>query len=556
MTLTPSFRKLLTLALLALPLLLVPATRAHASTTQVSMFQDDPAIESNPQYALGQVRQLGGTMVKLWLNWSQVAPARYSRRPPRHFNASNPSAYPRGAWNVYDRVVRDAAAKGIGVNFDIGIGAPIWATGPGAPRDGQHHFNWEPSPSAFGAFVRAAARRYSGTFRPSGSSTPLPRVSFWSIWNEPNLGFQLAPQGVPGHLRIENSGRLYRGLLNAAWTALHQTGHGQDTILMGDLGPRGNSFFGVFSSMKPLQFLRALYCVDSHYRQLRGSAAALRGCPTTARASRRFRAQNPALFSASGLALHFWSRWYAPNVDFEHDPDYAGLPQIPHVQKILDTLQRAYRSNKKLSIYNTEYGYLTDPPNPDVGYPGHPFPSPATAAAWLNWAEYLEWKNPRIQSFAQYVLADSPSLTPGPYTGWSSGLITYKGEQKPTYGAWRMPLYLPSTSTYQGGSLEVWGCLRPARYAITETGQGQTAQIQFAPSGSSDYTTVATAGVNDPNNCYFDRRIQFPGSGTVRVQWGNASSSSSSSSSTGYTDPFAPPTQPVLYSRTVAINVH
>ena len=281
--------------------------------------------------------------------------------------------------------------------------------------------------------------------------------------------------------------------------------------------------------MKPLQFLRALYCVDSRYRQLRGSAAALRGCPTTAAASRRFRAQNPALFSASGLALHFWSRWYAPNVDFEHDPDYAGLPQIPHVQKVLDALQRAYRSSKKLSIYNTEYGYLTDPPNADVGYPGHPFPSPTTAAGWLNWAEYLEWKNPRIQSFAQYVLTDSPSLSPGPYTGWSSGLITYTGQQKPTYGAWRMPLYLPSTSTYSGGSLEVWGCLRPARYAIADTGQGQTAQIQFAPSGSSDYTTVATAGVNDPNNCYFDRRIQFPGSGTVRVQWGNASSSSSSS---------------------------
>ena len=68
--------------------------------------------------------------------------------------------------------------------------------------------------------------------------------------------------------------------------------------------------------MKPLVFMRALYCVDSRYRQLRGYAAAVRGCPTTAAGSRRFRAQNPGLFSQSGIALHFWSRWYAPTVNF------------------------------------------------------------------------------------------------------------------------------------------------------------------------------------------------------------------------------------------------
>ena len=80
------------------------------------------------------------------------------------------------------------------VYFDLGIQAPIWATGPGAPRDGQHHFNWEPSSSAFASFVRAVGRRYSGSYRPNGASAPLPRVSFWSVWNEPNLGFELAPQ--------------------------------------------------------------------------------------------------------------------------------------------------------------------------------------------------------------------------------------------------------------------------------------------------------------------------------------------------------------------------
>lgn len=546
---TRSSRKLLVLALLAIPLvLLLPATRAHASNTQVSMFQDDPALESNPQYVLGQVRLLGGTMVKVWLNWSQLAPARLSRRAPRGFNASNPAAYPASHWSVYDRIVRDAAAQRIGVNFDLGIQAPIWATGPGAPRDGQPHFNWEPSPSAFAAFVRAVGRRYSGTFTPRGASSPLPRVSFWSLWNEPNLGFELAPQGVPRHLTIENSGRLYRGLVNAGWTALHQTTHSRDTILMGDLGPRGNNFFGVFSSMKPLVFLRALYCVDSRYRQLRGYAAAIRGCPTTGAASRRFRAQNPALFSASGVGDHMWSRWYPPTSEGARDPNFSGLPDIPHVEKVLDTLQRAYGSGKKLSIYNTEYGYLTNPPNPDAGFPQHPFPSPATAAGWLNWAEFLEWRNPRMQSFSQYVLADSPS-DQNPYVGWSSGLITYTGQPKPTYAAWRMPLYLPVTSTAAQHYLEVWGCIRPARYAIADTGQPQTAQIQFAPRGTSSYTTVATATIRDPNRCYFDRWIQFPGSGNVRVQWNYPPGDPL----LGSTDPMNPAP---LYSRTVSITMH
>jgi hypothetical protein len=550
MDMTQSPRKLLGLALLALlPLLLIPATRAHASNTQVSMFQDDPALESNPQYVLGQVRLLGGTMVKVWMNWSQIAPHRLARNAPRGFNASNPAAYPPGAWNVYDRIVRDAAAEGIGVNFDLGIQAPIWATGPGAPRDGQHHFNWEPSPSAFAAFVRAAGKRYSGTFTPRGQSTPLPRVNFWSIWNEPNLGFELAPQGVPHHLSIENSGNLYRGLVDAGWSALHQTGHGRDTILIGDLGPRGGFPFGVFSSMNPLEFLRALYCVDSGYHQLRGYAAAIRGCPTTAAGSRRFRAQNPGLFAASGIADHMWSRWYPPTSEGPKSPDFFGLPDVGHAATVLDRLQRVYGSGKKFSIYNTEYGYITDPPNPDQGYPTHPFPSPATAAGWLNWAEYLEWKNPRMQSFSQYVLTDSPSYEAGKYVGWSSGLITYTGQHKPTYDAWRMPLYLPSTSTFGGGSLEVWGCLRPAAYAIRDTGQAQTAQIQFAPSGSSDFTTVATATISNRNSCYFDRRIQFPGSGTVRLAW----SYPPGDPLLGNTDPTSPAP---LYSRSVGITIH
>ena len=55
---------------------------------------------------------------------------------------------------------------------------------------------------------------------------------------------------------------LYRGLVDAAWSAFAATGHGHDTILIGELAPAGDSHGVVnFNNMPPLRFLRALYCV-------------------------------------------------------------------------------------------------------------------------------------------------------------------------------------------------------------------------------------------------------------------------------------------------------
>ena len=143
-----------------------------------------------------------------------------------------------------------------------------------------------------------------------GDAGDLPRVSFWSIWNEPDYGPSLAPQGVPGDLTVENSPRMYRRLLDAAWAALQATGHtpATDTILFGELAPRGEKRWGVFSGMKPLVFLRALYCVDSRYRPLRGTRGAGQGMPDhggrlaalprpASRAIRRQRRLRPPLYA-------------------------------------------------------------------------------------------------------------------------------------------------------------------------------------------------------------------------------------------------------------------
>ena len=109
---------------------------------------------------------------------------------------------------------------GIAIDFTIDGPAPLWATGSGAPRGTTGYFRgaWQPSAKEFGYFVRAVGTRYSGSYKPRGSSTALPRVNFWSIWNEPNYGYDIAPQGIGSNQSIPNSPHVYRNLLDAAWS--------------------------------------------------------------------------------------------------------------------------------------------------------------------------------------------------------------------------------------------------------------------------------------------------------------------------------------------------
>jgi hypothetical protein len=513
---------------LAAAMLAIPAGPAVASPQQVSIMEDDPHLDIDPAGTLARMRMLGAHVVRVSVHWDWIAPAPNATRAPRGFNATNPAAYPASHWRLWDAIATVAHNDGMSVDFDLMGGAPRWAQGPGRPA-GNHNGNWEPSASAFAAFVRAIGTRYSGTYAPPGASKPLPRVSFWTVWNEPDYGPSLAPQGVPGNLTIENSPRMYRGLLDAAWSGLNASGHhtSTDTVAWGELAPRGESFWGVFSGMKPLTFLRALYCVDSHYHQLRATAAQVRGCPTTAAASRRFRAQHPALFSASGVSDHPYMRWYTPNHELNPDPanhssttDYASLGVIGNLTRALDRLQSAYGSRTRFPIYNTEFGYITSPPkkSPDpTSSVKVIYLSPDKAADYMNWAEYLSWRNPRLRSVEQYLLYDPLRPTKAnDYGGFASGLLTWNGVQKATYDAWRLPLYLPVTTERSGHALEVWGCVRPAAFGVLDSGSPQTAEIQFAPRSTGQYTTIDTVPVSS-DSCYFDRHITFPSSGMVRV---------------------------------------
>ena len=502
----------------------VPA-RAAAAADQLSIIQDNLRLLADPAGTLSTFRELGASTVRVIVGWAQVAPDAASRSRPSDFDASDPAAYPAANWAPYDAIVKIAGADGMGVDFTLSGGAPRWAEGPGIPRAAvdNPYWAWRPSPAEFGQFARAVAERYSGTYVPPGDTAPLPRVNFWAVWNEPNFGEDLGPQAVNGST-VPVAPRLYRSLVAQTWNALQATGHAGDTFLIGEFAPRGLSARGTarrpqglpgqFGQTKPLGFVRILYCLDSSYRPLRGSAARAVGCPVGAAGSRRFRAANPGLFNTTGLADHPYPQNQPPTIELNRDADIAPFPRLGDLERAIDRVQRAYGSHRQLPIYNTEYGYITHPSNTGA------YVSPEKAAYYLNWAEYLSWKQPRVASTMQYLLYDPPlyPVVPGD-GGFTSGLLFANGTPKPGYDAYRLPLYLPSVSARRGRALEVWGCVRPARYALLDTGEAQLAQIEFEPSSGGGYRTLQTVLVGDGDDCYFDVRLAFPSSGLIRLAY-------------------------------------
>ena len=490
-----------------------------------SILEAEVQLHANPAGTLDALRRLGVSRVRVYVAWDSLAPDPGSRTRPPQFNAADPAAYPSSSWAIYDTIVRDALARGMGLDFTVGAPPPLWARGPGDPGHPVHP-QWRPSAREFGLFMHALGTRYKGDYRPAGAASPLPHVGFWSIWNEPNFGPDLAPQAIDGS-KVEVSPMLYRNLLDAAWTALHATGHGGDTILFGETAPAGQSVNGPgrFGDMVALRFLRALYCVDSGYRALRGTEAAQRGCPASAAGSARFRNRNPALFGAGGFADHPYSQGLPPNEPTPNEPDFAELADLPKVERALDLLQRVYGSSTRFPVYSTEFGYQTKPPDPEPGTV-----SQAAAAAYLNWAEYLSWRDPRVKSYDQYLLVD-PALG-----NFATGLEAPNGAPKPGYYAYRFPIYLPATTTLSGHPLEVWGCARPAHYARLGTRVPQPVQIQYRPLSGGSFRTVQRVTLTDRYG-YFDVLQKFPASGTVRLAWSY------------------PDGGPEIFSRSVAITI-
>src|SRR5436305_5418425 len=325
--------------LIVVGLVIVLVARGSSASTPprpylASMFQDDDhllyASDARVSRTLDQLKALGVNQIRATVLWKALAPAPTATSPPAGFQAADPAAYPASSWAPYDRLVQQAGSRGIAVDFDLTAPGPLWAMAPHAPA-AKYADHWAPSAQAFGSFVTAVGARYSGHYTPQGGSGPLPRVSFWSVWNEANQQGWLTPQwqSVGGRTVMASAG-LYRAYAAAAFAALGQTGHSPptDTILVGELAPAGSvhATSDYRDAIPPLPFLLSVYCVDSSYRPLTGTAASDIGCPAGSDTA-KFVAAHPALFRATGFGHHPYSFFLAPSVSMSQ-PGFAPLADL------------------------------------------------------------------------------------------------------------------------------------------------------------------------------------------------------------------------------------
>jgi hypothetical protein len=502
--------------------LVSPVGDSPAATTSTSMrplesmFQDDRYLIDSPTAAvrrtLDALRALGVDRLRITVLWSAIAPASGSRRQPRDFDATDPAAYPERGWAPYDRVVEMARIRGLAVDFDVTAPGPLWAMQARAPvaRLADHY---APSAAAFERFVLAVGRRYSGTYVPGGARSPLPRVSYWSIWNEPNQPGWLAPQrrAAAGGATAIESAQLDRGYIDAGMAALRRSGHRDDTILIGELAPEGSESPGSEAPVPPIPFLDALYCVGSGQRPLAGTAAQAQGCPVD-ESPTRFAAAHPGLFEATGFAHHPYSFFLAPGASMS-DPNFVPLSDLGRLERALDAIFRAYSVPRELPLYLTEYGYETNPPNPYRGV------SPATQAAYLDQSAYMAWRDPRVRTLSQFLLLDSAPDTTYPrgsvryWSTFQTGLVYLRGVPKPSFYTYRLPIFLPAGSFPAGGTITVWGMLRAAPNETTER-----AQIQWRGPAAGGWRTLATVTTHNPTGI-IQTGVAPPGSGSIRLAW-------------------------------------
>jgi hypothetical protein len=521
--------------LVALVALLAAPAAASASAGQETILMDDAEIVyAKPDHLdrrLAEIKALGVDRVRVSVYWRLLAPSpEQKQKPASQYPSSSPKFY--GArWDRYDRIVALAAKNKLGVLFTLTGPAPLWATGtPEGGRSELEH-TWTPSPAEFKDFVTAVGTRYTGTYQdeevhpgvlPIFPGTidrgPLVgRVDHWSIWNEPNHPGWLTPQaqaGPGGKGLVAASPRVYRPLVDAAWSALQATGHKDDTTLLGETAPGGLLRPGLTHGIKPLRFIRELYCLADDGHPYTGAQAQARGCPASFDAA-GFVSAHPGLFAAAGWAHHPYSLLTSPRAA-DVSRDNATLSGMPRLTSTLDRTFATYGQSARLPIWVTEYGYQTNPPDPWAGMP------PARQADWLDTATLVAFRNPRIVSMAQFLLVDDgpnrkfPQSDPRYWGTFQTGLLTAQGKPKPSYESFKRPIDVTPRRARSGATLHVLGQLR------TAGGAGPiVAQIQFRALGSRKWKPVATVTVANAR-AFLDASVRARRSGAYRIVWPGA----------------------------------
>ena len=381
-----------------------------------SVFEDHNALIRDGalrrQQTLDELKTLGADTLRVEVKWNEVAPSPARGRRPG-FDAADPGAYP--GFGPYDDLFRRAARMGFRVIADLAPDAPRWATAGG--RGYAATANLYPSAADFAKFAAAAAKRYSGGFE------GLPKVGWFSIWNEPNHVLFLKP--------LARAPEEYRAMVDAALPAIRANAGAGTKVLIGETAPAGRAG----RSIGPREFIQ------------------------------RFVAGSGSL-DVDGWAHHP----YGPATSVPAGRDIVNLLAIRRLGLYLDRAARAGALPPNLPIYSTEFGMQSNPPDPTVTT------TLAEQAEQLNEKEELSYDYPRLRSYSQYLLYDDPER-PGPrdvaWAGFQTGLRFGQGAPKPAWRAYRLPIVVHP----RAGGVYVWGRVRP--------GSGpRTVQLQVLHGGA------------------------------------------------------------------------
>ena len=368
------------LAATALVAALVGVSTAHASKfIQKGISDDSQILYGNPDKVFPSMAQLGTQLVRVNLWWG--GPNGVARTKP--VNPASPSD-PAYHWDVYDRTVRYALAYKMAPIFTV-VGTPYWANA---------YAGWNVAPkktSDLQAFMTAAARRYSGSFR-DANGTPVGRVAKWIAWNEPNNPVFLKPQFVrSGSKWVMQSPKSYAAICNAVVKGVKSV-KASNKVACGVTSPRGNNQPGTpRSSVSPLAFLRGM------------KKAGAKGFDAYA--------HHPYYGNPSETP------YTAP------PPGKRGAPPtaitLGNFVLLTKELQRLYGN---MRIWVTEYGYQTNPPDKLFGV------TPAKQAVYMREAWDKLALNPQVDMLIWFLFKDEARIG----AGWQSGLFYIDGTRKPS----------------------------------------------------------------------------------------------------------------------------
>jgi hypothetical protein len=551
------------------------ATAAPALASAETVLQDDAVLlhsdDAGVLQAMQELKQLGVDRVRVTAGWSVLAPNADSPTPPAGFDGTDPAAYPPLIWRNLDRTVRDAHAVGLKLDIDIAFWAPRWATKD--PASTPDRLATDIDPQLYAQFATAIARRYSGSYTPPAPPTPqttqpspgpqpqsspppqsspspdanvmnnmlglfhgravkmnsasskawprvrrhrkrghhhygandeagpLPAVDMFTIWNEPNQPGFLKPQWtMENGAWVASSADVYRALVQAAYPAIKAAAPNAK-VLIGATASMGSNHPGQ-GSVAPLAFLRQLACVDRNLTPITTGACA-----------------NFTPLPGDGWSHHPYSLLWRPDW-VPHNPDMAPIGATSRLTSMLRTLVREGRiAPAAANVYMTEYGYGTNPPDPES-----PF-GLSDQVKNLAWAENIALRDPAVKMWPQFLLRDRPDGPAGPqmrmFGDWHTGLFFNDGTPKPSATTFRVPSFAQCVTSGKRNFTMIWGRLRGANAASASVVQATTDGHAWtaAHTASSTSRHAATASQAPAPDGIVTRYVPYSPHVSYRLVW-------------------------------------